>query len=187
MSLFHYFPPRRWLKSVEKNNWDNASRKTTLTMTPVTLSLPLIFPLLLLLILHDENRQIAIHCMCRHATGDVAADNADRRTKWFFNWGLVKILTYSSLSLIITSFIRKGTNMFISNCPLIFFDVFHALKLPSSSSSTNFYPVAFPNVSPRHPERETTITFHQRLSQYFPSTSSKQDRGYWSPGQRRLR
>lgn len=116
-------------------------------MTPVTLSLPPIFPLLLLLILHDENRQIAIHCMCRHATGDVAADNADRRAKWFFNWHWVKILTYSSLPLIPISFIWKGFNRFISNCPLTFFDIFHALKPPSSSSSssTTSYPVALPD------------------------------------------
>ena len=57
-----------------------ASRKTTLTVTPVTLSLLLIFPLLLLLILDDEDRQIAIHCMCQHATGDVTAEDTQRRT-----------------------------------------------------------------------------------------------------------
>lgn len=33
---------------------------------------------------------------------------------------------------------------------------------------------------PGHPERKATITFHQRLSQYYSSVSSKQGRGYWS-------
>lgn len=49
-------------------------------MTHVTLSLPLIFPLLLLLILDDEDRQIAIHCMCQHATGDATAENTEKTT-----------------------------------------------------------------------------------------------------------
>lgn len=64
----------------KRNPFDISSRKTTLTMTHVTLSLPLIFPLLLLLILDDEDRQIAIHCMCQHATGDVTAENTEKTT-----------------------------------------------------------------------------------------------------------
>lgn len=52
---------------------DIVYRKTTLTTTPVTLSLPPISLLMLFLILKNENRQIAIRHMCRHATGDVDA------------------------------------------------------------------------------------------------------------------
>lgn len=65
-----------------KSIWDIASRITALTATPVTLSLPLIFPLVLSLILHNENRQIAFRGMCWHGTVDVSADNAGRKREW---------------------------------------------------------------------------------------------------------
>lgn len=39
---------------------------------------------------------------------------------------------------------------------------------------------------PWQAERETTITFHQRLHQYYSSTSSKWNWGYWSLGKRRV-
>lgn len=44
----------------------------------------------------------------------------------------------------------------------------------------------FTSFFPGHPERETTITFHQRLSQYYSSISSKWDKGYWSLHKRRV-
>lgn len=55
------------------------------------LSLPSIFLLLLLLILKNENRQIAIRRMCQHATGDITAV-AGRRIEYFLHKHGVKVL-----------------------------------------------------------------------------------------------
>lgn len=104
-----YLSWEQWLKWVlTKSFWDIVSRKTTLTTTPVTLSLPPIFLLLRLLILQNENRQIAIRRMCRHATGDAAADGG-RRIEYFHKQFLkCQILAdFTQLWLISICFVRR--------------------------------------------------------------------------------
>lgn len=68
---------------------------------------------------------------------------------------------------------------------LAFFDIFHLVTLLSSFSTTS-HTFLLPPFFPGHPERETAITFHQRLCQYYSSISSKLDRGYWSLCKRRV-
>lgn len=136
VSFLPYFSWEQWLKWVlTKSFWDIVSRKTTLTTTPVALSLPPIFLLLHFLILQNENRQIAIRRMCRHATGDVAAD-AGRRIQYFHKQFLKCQILVDSVQLDLTELVFR--NLFA------FYDICHPLTAPSSSSSssTTSHPVA---------------------------------------------
>lgn len=80
-----------------------------------------------------------------------------------------------------------GVNKFNLNPLLTFFDIFHPLTYsptPLPPLILSLHPLT--PFSPGRPERETTITFHQRLSQYYSSTSSKRDGGYWSQSKRQV-
>lgn len=134
------------------------------------LSLPPIFLLLLLLILKNENRQIAIRRMCQHATGDITAV-AGRRIEYFLHKHGVKALKvpdfgrFPYMSTYLHCLVRVDLTKLILNHLPAFFDICHPLTAPSSFLR-RLPSCRFTRLFLICPESETTITLHQRHSQY---------------------